>query len=410
MNRPLIVLLLIGATGCTHHQLRRSTVNQARTVADVHREQVLENLAKFARNPNSLPHFSVPDAGATIVTDNANGNTFFNFFPDGLSGWGFSASASRQNRESYTLVPINDPRKLDLMRCVYQQAVGAVSADCPNCYRRLNRFYLGTEIPPQVQMTMPGGEPVFAIVQKKPDPVLMSLAGSDEQATASAEETASVEGAAILPEAIPEDEASDDPIAIVFAVKDELGETVYIERALYGHLHPEHFEIPDGYETREMYTSGSIQQLTNATGRVTSACIGQCWYQKCCSKDLPKCVDECSLIGEYCGTAVIVPECHRDQLTRLTLTILDIALSDPAELPEPEESATVEVTEYFGADGRPTTKENAATVTVQTVKKSTLEKKSSSGSSSVGSTSDKGFRSLMSVPSIQQRLETLAPF
>ena len=49
--RARFALLLIGplsfGSGCTYHQLRKNTVGQADTIAELHQQQVLDNLAMF---------------------------------------------------------------------------------------------------------------------------------------------------------------------------------------------------------------------------------------------------------------------------------------------------------------------------------------------------------------------------
>ena len=40
--------------GCTHVQLQKDTVQQARTLSDIYQQQVLDNLAKFVYDFNSL--------------------------------------------------------------------------------------------------------------------------------------------------------------------------------------------------------------------------------------------------------------------------------------------------------------------------------------------------------------------
>ncbi|RCS43915.1 hypothetical protein DTL42_18170 [Bremerella cremea] len=62
---PFIVICM----GCAHHQLGYQTVKQAHTVADVHTQQALDNLAKFVHNPNALPHFSYPSQGSSEVNE-----------------------------------------------------------------------------------------------------------------------------------------------------------------------------------------------------------------------------------------------------------------------------------------------------------------------------------------------------
>jgi hypothetical protein len=50
--------------------------------------------------------------------------------------------------ESWTLTPVSDPRKLELMRCAYLRAVAACypvaeCRGCPDCVKRWAEFYLG---------------------------------------------------------------------------------------------------------------------------------------------------------------------------------------------------------------------------------------------------------------------------
>ena len=69
-------------------------------------------------------------------------------FPFFLSALGVSGTAQRSQQEAYTVTPVNDPRKLELMRCAYQLAIrncgcGTVSGDCPDCQTRFKVFYTG---------------------------------------------------------------------------------------------------------------------------------------------------------------------------------------------------------------------------------------------------------------------------
>ena len=146
----------------------------------------------------------------------------------------------------FTVTPVNDPRKLELMRCAYQQAVAscgraAVSGSCPDCQTRFKVFYTG------------------------------------------------------------------DP-------------------------------------------NGDIRQ--GANGIVTSECLRSdcCWFHVGCKKCFAKhCHPRCVAVGEYCGCYVwVLPE-GQDQLTKLTLAILDYALH------EPPVKRTKEVVYYIDEYGLPTT-------------------------------------------------------
>lgn len=247
--RFLWALMLLGtacATGCTDMQLRTNTVRESQTVVEIEQQQVLDNLALFVSNFNAMPSFAYPNLGSAIVTDSGTaglaptwgrvvqGPTAGQFL---FTALGLSFTGSRQAQESFTLQPVNDPRKLELMRCAYQRAVascgyappealkGAMAATfdpagggkesqrCPDCDSVFNKFYTG------------------------------------------------------------------DP-------------------------------------------NGNIRDTSH--GITTSDCLKSefCWFQTGPKKCVPK---HCSYVGHYCDVYVWVPPEGRDQLTKLTLAILDYA-------------------------------------------------------------------------------------
>ena len=146
-NIMVVVLTCLSSFGCTDAQLRRGTVAQSMTLSDIYTQQVLNNLAMFVQNPNSLPFFAFPNQGTTSIQDTGNiGNP-------GYSSGHFSSSpfilnASRQATENWVLVPVSDPAKLALMRCAYQQAIASTmslpmndGAGCPDCAELRGDFY-----------------------------------------------------------------------------------------------------------------------------------------------------------------------------------------------------------------------------------------------------------------------------
>ena len=266
----LIIGCILGmASGCTSVQLRKDTVSQATAVHDLVQQQVLDNLAMFVYNPNSMPYFSYANQGGAQVTDQANGSasagwgranlypttpispagfTGFIPFPFLLSSIGLNAGAQRSQQEAFTVTPVNDPRKLELMRCAYQLAVancgrGAVSGTCPDCQTRFKVFYTG------------------------------------------------------------------DP-------------------------------------------NGDIRQ--GANGIVTSECLQSncCWFHIGCKKCVPK-QCSCTPVGEYCGCYVWVCPEGQDQLTKLSLVILDYAMH------EPPVKRTKQVDYYIDEYGLPTTSQRS---------------------------------------------------
>jgi hypothetical protein len=161
----LVLFSALMCSGCTHVQLQKNTVHEAWTLGEIQQQQVVNNLALFVYNYNALPSFAIPNQGSSQVTDQGNagfsmgfsrpitGGSTANFTPAHfgdflLSALGFSGTAQRSCQEAFTLTPINDPRKLELMRCAYQQAVsncgyGDVSQHCPDCQTRMKQFYTG---------------------------------------------------------------------------------------------------------------------------------------------------------------------------------------------------------------------------------------------------------------------------
>jgi hypothetical protein len=322
MKRMAMALWIVMLCGCTHHQLKFNTSQQARTVADVHTQQVLDNLAKFVANPGALPHFSWPNAGASGVTDLASGSGSLAFSPHRLTGWGLGMSGSRQSLESYTMTPINDPRKLELMRCAYQRAAAAhtgrgEACHCPDCSRRLNNFYLGKAVPGDIGKTTHDGLPIYRF------------------------------------------ETPNGGFIEVYETKNEVNDVefkgVQTGEAVLGLLTVEEIEAAKSEKKlRRLYVQDSVEAMTQRTGTVTSACIHSgCWFRAGGRWDVPRrgC---CQFVGRYCDTYVWVPNECVDQLTMLTLTILDIATNNP-----PTER-TKDVVVYLDAYGNLSTEDKSS--------------------------------------------------
>ncbi len=119
---------------------------------ELYQQQVVDNLALFAHDPDALPHFLYAKEGSSQVVD-TGGTTFgIDWGRSGVNKTSLGLSGMRQLNETWTLEPINDPRKLALMRCAYQTALancgmGQVSQSCPDCQKRFDDFY--TSPPPR---------------------------------------------------------------------------------------------------------------------------------------------------------------------------------------------------------------------------------------------------------------------
>jgi hypothetical protein len=124
----------------------------SQTLTELYQEQVLNNVARFVYDPGALPDFAVPTQGSTGVQDSGSGMFFIAWNRAGFDNTSLTGTAARQLNDSWTLTPVTDPRKLELMRCAYQRAVascfpGQEQNECVDCVRRWAEFYLGTASP-----------------------------------------------------------------------------------------------------------------------------------------------------------------------------------------------------------------------------------------------------------------------
>ncbi|HXY37120.1 MAG TPA: hypothetical protein VEI07_23025 [Planctomycetaceae bacterium] len=127
--------------------LKHESTHVSISVGDLYQQEVLDNLARFVDNYNAFPSFAYATQGAATITDEGSfgaGATLTHSSEATLSLMG-----SRTIADSYTLNPVNDPRKLELMRCAFQRAVSSCgygpveSQTCPDCEATFNKFYTG---------------------------------------------------------------------------------------------------------------------------------------------------------------------------------------------------------------------------------------------------------------------------
>src|SRR5580658_9942750 len=65
----LFIVLLSTLSGCTHMALQKDTVRTTNTLTDLQYQQVLDNLARFHDNPDTIPSFAVATAGTVSILD-----------------------------------------------------------------------------------------------------------------------------------------------------------------------------------------------------------------------------------------------------------------------------------------------------------------------------------------------------
>lgn len=154
-----LVLAICGLavlSGCaTHRALVRITPAANGTLSDIYYQQVLDNVARFMVNPDSLPSFAMVTAGTVNVEDerSAGFNPTYNpTLTRAMQGGGalpilslfFGTGASRRITENWSTTPVTDADNLRRLRCAFQLLVGTGTEECDQCVERLRGFFLGS--------------------------------------------------------------------------------------------------------------------------------------------------------------------------------------------------------------------------------------------------------------------------
>ena len=141
MRASFVLLALgLGSAGCTHMQLQRSTLKQTSTITDIRHQQVMDNLARIANHPASLPYFAVIDEGTTQVQDQGNPTGGIGFDPTGFAQASLGLSGSRTIADQWSQDPIKDPDRLKAMQYSYRWAMGDPGVAVPEVAETLKYF------------------------------------------------------------------------------------------------------------------------------------------------------------------------------------------------------------------------------------------------------------------------------
>ena len=131
--RPVLFLLLAlsAGSGCANQQLRFSTLRQTSTLADIQESQVLDNFARLAANPGSLPFLAVANSGSATVSDSGTGSlSFLGAHKLNTTGT-YGVGASRNVALNWGLAPLNNPDRLKAMKAAYLTVIDPAMVD-PN--------------------------------------------------------------------------------------------------------------------------------------------------------------------------------------------------------------------------------------------------------------------------------------
>lgn len=119
--RAMIAGLALLCLGCTQVQLARSTVDQGRTISDLQRQQVLDNLAMFAANPDAIAWHMKLQGGLVQVADQGTLSLLGTVFND--ASMSPSASAQRGVVGQWDVEPTVDVDELEALQLAYRLAI-----------------------------------------------------------------------------------------------------------------------------------------------------------------------------------------------------------------------------------------------------------------------------------------------
>lgn len=120
--RMMLATLLLLMCGCTSLRLERSITSQATTLSDLHYNQVLNNLAAFSANPETIPsHVTIRD-GSAQIQDFGSASGGLEILHDVTTSLGLTGS--RTVVEQWGVSPVTDDIEIRLIQVAYKRAHG----------------------------------------------------------------------------------------------------------------------------------------------------------------------------------------------------------------------------------------------------------------------------------------------
>jgi hypothetical protein len=111
---------------------------------------VLNNFAMFAKEPETMPFYSLANKGVTTIqsTGTATAGINWDYIFFGMAGHfanhadkkSLGLTGTQQDINTWNTDSVIDPDRLQLMRCAYQKALGFRCTD-PACEDSINRFF-----------------------------------------------------------------------------------------------------------------------------------------------------------------------------------------------------------------------------------------------------------------------------
>lgn len=117
-----VCIMALVSAGCTHTQLKETTLQTASTLTDLQYQQVMNNLALVAWNGDALPSHVDITEGAVQITDHLEPGIELAWAGATPANPTASLSASREWAASWNVTPVRDPGALRRLQELYRSA------------------------------------------------------------------------------------------------------------------------------------------------------------------------------------------------------------------------------------------------------------------------------------------------
>lgn len=143
-NSPLLLIALVAfaSSGCAQHRIACHTPKHAATLTEIHEQQVLDNLAMFAVNSGSTPYYALPNGGGSLTNQSATVGSTALWNPTTFTGINGNMSGTGGLTINWTMKPINEPERINLMKCVYWHVTQRCPESfCVDCDKNLRNYF-----------------------------------------------------------------------------------------------------------------------------------------------------------------------------------------------------------------------------------------------------------------------------
>lgn len=138
----LIVLITVVSGGCAQHRIACHTPKHAATLTEIHEQQVLDNLAMFAVNSGSTPYYALPNGGGSLTNQSATVGSTATWNPTTFTGINGNMNGTGGLTINWTMKPINEPERINLMKCVYWHVTQRCpESHCIDCDKNLRNYF-----------------------------------------------------------------------------------------------------------------------------------------------------------------------------------------------------------------------------------------------------------------------------